>query len=122
MGGKIVYSKRTVPLDIAAGIQWNYTTAPLDLGLAERNKRFHYLSVEHTMDDGAIGGKILVESGRGERTILFTLRGRSKVHKVRIGSRGSRVAVRFSGTRHTVNINTPAINGFAIDAEPIGHR
>ena len=123
MGGKIVYGKRTVPLDLTAGIPWNYTTAPLDLGLAERNKRFHYLSVEHTMEDGSIGGRVLVESGRGERTIDFSFRAQdSKVHKVRIGSRGSRVAVRFAGTRHQLNEDTPAINGFAIDAEPIGHR
>lgn len=121
--GRIVYSGRKIPTDDGIAIVWNYTTAPLDLGLAERNKRFHYLSVEHTMEDGPIDGWVSVESGRGERTIPFSFPAAgSKVKKVRIGSRGSRVAVRFSGTRHTQNIDTPAINGFAIDAEPIGHR
>lgn len=121
--GRIVYSKREQPSDDGTTILWNYTTAPLDLGLAERNKRFHYLSIEHTMEEGPINGYLTVQTERGERTVSFSFpAASSRVKKIRIGSRGSRVTVRFSGIRHTVNINTPAVNGFAIDAEPIGHR
>lgn len=137
--------------DFGETFDWHYETVPLDHGLPDRNKRYHYLTVDYERSIQPVTIKSLVDTEiKGTVTKEKVIETKFKQQKkVRIGGRGHRISIRFEGESKTAPRRKsivggkkgspvtaePAraqadeklpkqvrINGFSIDAEPIGRR
>ena len=109
-------------------IEGVYETGWLDLGLPSRAKRFHYLTLDVGNDDGTIPRlkvDVTVETLNGpETSTSFDLPESGtprRVYKRRLDMRGTRLKLKFTGTKDLSHTQM-RLNGFAVEAEPLGFR
>ncbi len=120
--------------DLGAWIPWTFTVASQDLRLPDRMKRWHYLTVDHERQQGRIAASSVVETPSGLMTRDSSFDANlSHSSKQRISLRGTRLQLVLSGIQTAGEFDRPSqnqsavvgsqiINGFSIDAEPIGRR
>lgn len=108
--------------DLGAAVPWAFTVAPQDLRLPDRAKHWHYVTVDHERQQGRIAATSIVEtpSGTMSRESDFDAN-LSHTSKQRVSLRGERLTLTLSGIQSSED-GSQIINGFSIDAEPIGRR